>query len=325
MRAIHVPSAGGPEVLSVVEIDPPEAGPGEVLINVSAAGVNFIDTYHRSGLYAVDYPFTPGVECAGVVSALGPDVTNLAVGDRVAIVGTLGAYAEVLAAPADRCVHVPDDVELDIAAAAMLQAMTAHYLITDTYPVRRGDQCLIHAGAGGTGNLAIQLAKQTGATVYTTVGTPAKAEIAAAAGADHVIDYTEKDFATEIRAISGSERPLDVVFDGVGATVFEQSMSLLRTRGLMATFGNASGAVPPVAPLDLMAAGSIYLTRPTLFDYIQTRDELVDRADAVFEMISDKTLEIRVGERYTLDDAAQAHTDLEARRTMGKLLIIPSL
>ena len=323
MRAIQVHEAGGPEVLTLGEVDTPEPDSGQVRIDIAAAGVNFIDTYHRSGLYAMDYPFTPGVEAAGVVSALGEGVSDLAIGDRVAIVGTSGAYAESFVAPADRCVTVPSEVELDLAAAAMLQAMTAHYLVTDTYPLRAGDTCLIHAGAGGTGNLAIQLAKDAGATVFTTVGTAAKAEIAAAGGADHVIKYSEVDFAEEIRSISGSERPLDVVFDGVGASVFDQSMSLLRKRGLMATFGNASGAVPPVPPLDLMAAGSIFLTRPTLFDYIETRDELVARANDVFDRMAAGTLKIRVGETYSLEDAAKAHEDLEGRRTTGKLLIVP--
>ena len=323
MRAIQINEAGGPEVLSITEVDTPSPGPDEVVIDVAAAGVNFIDTYHRGGLYPVDYPFTPGVECAGVVSALGEGVTDFAVGDRVANIGTMGTYAESIALPANRCVVVPDKVELITAAAAMLQAMTAHYLVVDTYPLRSGDTCLIHAGAGGTGNLAIQLAKQAGATVFTTVGTAEKAEIAAGAGADHVINYSEKDFAEEIRSLSGADRPLDVVYDGVGASVFDESMSLLRKRGLMATFGNASGAVPPVAPLDLMAAGSVFLTRPTLFDYIETREELVARADQIFAHIANGTLKIRIGKTFSLDEAGAAHEYLESRQSTGKLLIEP--
>ena len=323
MRAVQVHNAGGPEVLSTEKVETPEPTSGEVRIDVAAAGVNFIDTYHRGGLYPMEYPFTPGVEGAGLVSAIGEGVTDLAIGDRVAIVGTMGAYAESLVAPADRCVAVPEEVDLNIAGAAMLQAMTAHYLVTDTYPLRPGDTCLIHAGAGGTGNLAIQMAKQAGATVFTTVGTPAKAEIAAAAGADHVINYAETDFVDEIRSISGSERPLDVVFDGVGASVFDANLSLLAKRGLMATFGNASGAVPPIAPLDLMKAGSIFLTRPTLFDYIETRDELVARAGDVFSRIAAGTLSIRIGGTYPLAEARKAHEDLEGRNTTGKLLLIP--
>lgn len=323
MRAIQIHEAGGPEVLSLAEVDSPSPGPGEVVIDVAATGVNFIDTYHRGGLYPMEYPFTPGVECAGVVSRVGSEVTDFAEGDRVAIVGTMGTYAESIALPADRCVMVPDDVELETAAAAMLQAMTAHYLISDTYPLRPGDTCLIHAGAGGTGNLAIQLAKQAGATVFTTVGTAEKAEIAASAGADHVINYSEKEFAEEIRSISGVDRPLDVVYDGVGASVFDENISLLRKRGLMATFGNASGAVPPVAPLDLMKAGSIFLTRPTLFDYIETREELVARADQIFAHIANGNLNIRIGKTFALEDAQAAHEFLESRKSIGKLLIIP--
>jgi len=323
MLAVHVSTTGGPEVLTVATIDTPEPGEGQLRIDVAAAGVNFIDTYQRSGLYPVDFPFTPGVEVSGVVSAIGSGVSEFDVGDRVAVVGTPGAYAEAMLAPANRCVAVPDEVDLDIAAAAMLQAMTAHYLAIDTYPLGPGDKCLIHAGAGGTGNLLIQLASNAGAEVFTTVGTAAKAEIAKEAGANHVINYNESDFATEIRSIAGTDRPLDVVFDGVGASVFEASLGLLRKRGLMATFGNASGAVPPVPPLDLMTGGSLFLTRPTLFDYIETREDLVARASDVFDRIAAGTLSIRVGGRYSLEDAAQAHSDLEGRRTMGKLLLVP--
>ena len=323
MRAVSVSQAGGPEVLTVTTIDSPDPGDGQLRIDVAAAGVNFIDTYHRGGLYPMEFPFTPGVECAGVVSATGSGVTEFAVGDRVAVVGAPGGYAEQCLAPADRCVGVPEDVDLEVAAAAMLQAMTAHYLAVDTYPLRANDRCLIHAGAGGTGNLLIQIAKQAGAEVFTTVGTAEKAVIAAEAGADHVINYNDTDFATEIRSISGEDRPLDVVYDGVGASVFADSLGLLRKRGLMATFGNASGAVPPVPPLDLMTGGSLFLTRPTLFDYIETRDDLVGRATDVFTHIAAGTLKIRIGGRYPLDDAPRAHEDLEARKTTGKLLLIP--
>ena len=218
---------------------------------------------------------------------------------------------------------MPDDVTLDLAAAAMLQGMTAHYLAMDTYPLREDDKCLIHAGAGGTGNLLIQLAKSVGAEVFTTVGTSAKGELAAGAGADHVINYNETDFAAEIRSMTGSDRPLDVVYDGVGASVFEASMSLLRKRGLMATFGNASGPVDPVSPLELMSGGSLYLTRPSLFDYVSDRESLVERSADVFSRIGDGSLNIRIGATYELEDAEQAHRDLEARKTTGKLLLIP--
>lgn len=323
MRAIAITEAGGPEVLNLTEVDVPEPGDGQLRIDVAAAGVNFIDTYQRSGLYPLELPFTPGVECAGVVSAVGADSSEFAVGDRVAITGVPGCYAEACIVPAARCVAVPAGVDLEVAAAAMLQAMTAHYLVTDTYPLGADDKCLIHAGAGGTGNLMIQLAKRVGAEVFTTVGTPAKAEIAAEAGADHVINYNASDFAEEIRRIAGTDRPLDVVYDGVGASVFEASLGLLRKRGMMATFGNASGPVPPVAPLELMSGGSLFLTRPSLFDYVETRDDLVARANDVFERIAAGTLKIRVGGTYSLEDAGQAHIDLEARKTTGKLLLVP--
>lgn len=313
---------GGPDTLRVAEAPTPEPGPGEVLIEVRAAGVNFIDTYHRGGLYPVDFPFVPGIECAGVVVACGNEVSEHSIGDRVAVGQGSGSYAEFRTAPADRTVAMPDGLSFEFAAAAMIQALTAHYLAFDTYPLRPGDTCLIHAGAGGTGRLLIQLAKSAGATVFTTVGSPEKAELAASAGADHVIEYRSVDFADEIRRIAGAERPLDVVYDGVGASVFDTSLGLLRTRGLMATFGNASGPVPPVSPLTLMN-GSLYLTRPTLFDYIEDRAALVDRSSDVFDRISNGSLDVRVGATYPLEEAAQSHLDLEARATTGKLLLIP--
>lgn len=323
MRAIQVLEAGGPEALVLSTIDQPTAGPGQVVIEVAVAGVNFIDTYQRGGLYPMDFPFTPGLECAGTVTEIGPDVTTLSVGDRVAVAEGAGSYAELRTATADRCVPVPEGVSFDQAAASMIQGLTAHYLAVDTYPLASGDRCLIHAAAGGTGRLLVQLAKAAGAEVFATVGSPAKAEIASSAGADHVIDYTEVEFATEIRSISGTDRPLDVVYDGVGASVFEDSMGLLRTRGLMATFGNASGPVEPVSPLDLMRGGSLFLTRPTLFDYISTPEELQARASAIFSMISAGNLEIRIDTTFSLEDAAAAHVHLESRKSMGKLLIKP--
>lgn len=323
MRAIQLTEPGKADSLSLAELDVPQPGPGEVLIEVRAAGVNFIDTYQRGGLYPVDFPFTPGLECAGVVSAVGDGVTQHVAGDRVAIGQGSGSYAEFRIAPADRTVALPDGLSFEFAAASMVQALTAHYLAFDTYPLRPDDTCLIHAGAGGTGRLLIQLAKAAGANVFTTVGSPAKAELAASAGADHVIDYTALDFAAEVRRISGADRPLDVVYDGVGASVFDQSLGLLRTRGVMATFGNASGPVPPVAPLTLMTGGSLYLTRPTLFDYIADRAELIERSTDVFNRIVDGSLDVRVGATYELGNAAQSHLDLEGRATTGKLLLIP--
>ncbi len=323
MRAIQVSEVGGPDTLKLVDLDRPEPGAGEVVVDVAAVGVNFIDTYQRGGLYPMELPLIPGPECSGTVSAVGAEVTDFAVGDRVAVAAGSGSYAEARVAPAAQCVAVPEAMSLENAAAAYLQGMTAHYLAIDTYPLRDGDRCLIHAGAGGTGRLLIQLAKHAGAEVFTTVGTPAKAEIAASAGADHVINYTEHNFADEVRRISGEDKPLDVVYDGVGASVFDDSLGLLRKRGLMATFGNASGPVPPIAPLTLSQAGSLFLTRPTLFDYVATRDELVARATDVFERIAAGTLDVSIGQTYALEDAAQAHIDLEGRKTSGKLLIIP--
>lgn len=323
MRAIQITNVGGPESLVLGEVEPLEPGVGEVTIKVEHAGVNFIDTYQRSGLYPVELPFVPGLECAGTVAALGPDVTGLSIGDRVAIGEGSGSYAQYRIAPADRCVVVPDGVSSEQAAAVMIQGLTAHYLAVDTYPLSAGDACLIHAGAGGTGRLLIQLAKAAGAEVYTTVSTAAKAELAASAGADHVIDYSKTDFAEEIRRISGNERPLDVVYDGVGAAVFSQSMDLLRTRGLMATFGNASGAVEPVSPLDLMRGGSLFLTRPTLFDYIATTNELQTRAQGIFDIVASGDLEIRIDTVFDLDAAADAHIHLESRASSGKLLLRP--
>ena len=323
MRAIQIKETGGPEVLQVAEIEPPVAGPGELLIEVAAAGVNFIDTYQRSGLYPITLPLVLGLECAGTVRAVGPDVTLHKVGDRVALADGSGSYAEMRTANANRCVAIPDDVTFEHAAAAMLQGMTAHYLGVDTYPLGEGDRCLIHAGAGGTGRLLIQIAKRAGAEVFTTVGTDAKADHAASAGADHVINYNTSNFAESIRSITGEDRPLDVVYDGVGASVFQESMGLLRPRGLMATFGNASGPVPGVSPLELMSGGSLYLTRPALGNYIATREDLVARASDVFARIGAGTLEITIGAKYSLEDAGQAHRDLESRSTTGKLLLVP--
>ena len=321
MRAIVVRRLGGPEVLGVEQVDEPAPGPGEAVVEVAAAGLNFIDTYHRSGLYPMELPFTPGLEAAGMVSAVGPGVDGLAVGDRVAFCTTIGAYAEKAAAPADRLVPVPDDISPDLAAAVMLQGLTAHYLATSTYPLEEGSACLIHAGAGGVGLLLIQMAKRLGATVYTTVGTDGKARLAAGAGADHVIVYTREDFAERVREIGG-ERPLDVVYDGVGKATVAAGFGLLRPRGVMAAFGNASGAVDPIDPLVLSSHGSLFFTRPTLFDHAADRAELLGRAGQVFDWMRDG-LEVRIGARYPLEEAAEAHRALEGRKTSGKVLIVP--
>lgn len=321
MRAIVVRRLGGPEVLGVEQVDEPAPGPGEAVVEAAAAGLNFIDTYHRSGLYPVELPFTPGLEAAGTVSAVGPGVDELAEGDRVAFCTAIGAYAEKTAVPADRLVPVPDDISLDLAAAVMLQGLTAHYLATSTYPLEEGSACLIHAGAGGVGLLLIQMAKRLGATVYTTVGTDGKARLAAGAGADHVIVYTREDFAERVREIGG-ERPLDVVYDGVGKATVAAGFGLLRRRGVMAAFGNASGAVDPIDPLVLSSHGSLFFTRPTLFDHAADRAELLGRAGQVFDWMRDG-LEVRIGARYPLEEAAEAHRALEGRKTSGKVLIVP--
>jgi NADPH:quinone reductase len=322
MWGIQMDQTGGPEVLVWRELPDPTAAVGQVVVAVAASGLNFIDTYQRSGLYPVALPYTPGLEGAGTVVTVGEGVSSLVVGDRVAWPAAAASYAELVAVPADRVVTVPEMVGLDVACAAQLQGMTAHYLATDTFPLTPGSRCLVHAGAGGTGLLLIQIAKRLGAEVFTTVGSSDKAELASAAGADHVILYRDVDFAEAITSIAGP-RPLDVVYDGVGASVFDQSLTLLRKRGTMATFGNASGPVPPVSPLLLTSNGSLFLTRPTLFDYITERSELDRRAADLFGWIESGDLDVRIGTKYDLEDAAQAHRGLEARETTGKVLLIP--
>lgn len=322
MWAIQIDETGGPEVLQWRELDDPVAGDGQVVVELHAAGLNFIDTYQRSGLYDVPKPWVLGLEGAGVVIEVGPGVTDRSVGDRVAWSGSPGSYATKVALPADRIVAVPDGVELDEAAAVPLQGMTAHYLVTDTFPLSRGHRCLVHAGAGGVGLLLIQMAKMLGAEVFTTVGTEQKAELARGAGADHTIMYRDVDFAEAIADIAGP-RPLDVVYDGVGRSVFDQSLTLLKPRGMMVTFGNASGAVDPVSPLTLSTNGSLFLTRPTLFDYIAERSELERRAADVFGWMRDGKLDVRIGGRFALADAANAHRAIEARQTTGKVILTP--
>ena len=329
MRAVQVQHIGGPEVMTLVEMAAPVPEPGQIVVEVAAAGVNFIDTYFRSGLYPRPMPFVNGSEGAGVVVAVGSDSGadgsngGIAVGDRVAWSAGPGSYAEQVAINAADAVPVPDDVSLDMAAAVMLQGMTAHYLATSTWPLEPGQRCLVHAAAGGVGALLVQIAKMRGAEVFATVGSADKVAIAAAAGADHIINYNETDFAQAIVDIAGPT-PLDVVYDGVGASTFDASIRLLRPRGMMVTFGNASGPVPPMAPLLLNTLGSLYLTRPKLNDYLQTRDELLARTADLFGWIADGSLDVRIGGRYGLEQAAQAHIDLESRSTIGKLLLIAS-
>jgi NADPH2:quinone reductase len=327
MRAIVVSETGGPDVLQVVDVEPRQPGAGQLLISVAAAGVNFIDTYQRSGLYQVSLPFTPGAEGAGRVVAVGDDVEGFSVGDAVAWGDVPGSYAEQVIAPAARVVPVPesDGVSLETAAAAMLQGMTAHYLTQSTYPIRSGETALIHAAAGGMGHLLTQLAKAAGAKVIGTVSTEEKAKLAREAGADEVIRYdqlADDALAAEVRRLTGGQG-VDVVYDGVGAATFEASLAALRRRGMLVSFGNASGAVPPFAILRLSTMGSLFLTRPTLADYIVSREDLLRRAGDVFRWIQDGTLTIRIGHTYPLAEAAQAQEDLAGRKTTGKVLIVP--
>jgi NADPH2:quinone reductase len=323
VRAITVQRTGGPEVLTVVEQPEPEPGPGDLLVRVAAAGVNFIDVYHRTGLYPKSPPFVPGVEGAGTVVGVGVDVPDFAPGDVVAWSDAPESYAELVRVPSARAVPVPDGVGAEGAAAAVLQGMTAHFLTHDTYPLRAGDRCLIHAAAGGVGRLAVQLAKGRGAEVFATVGSSEKAGLVRAAGADHVIDYRAEDFGEAVEAVAGP-RALHVVYDGVGPATFARGLDLLRPRGTMVTFGNASGPVEPVAPLTLMQKGSLFLTRPTLRDYVATTEELRARAAHLFALIAAGGLDVRIGARLPLADAAEAHRLLESRTTTGKLLLIPS-
>lgn len=321
MYGIQMTETGGADVLVWTELPDPSAGPGQIVVEVAAAGLNYIDTYQRSGLYPIQLPYGPGLEGAGVVVEVG-EGAPCEVGDRVAWATAPGSYAEKVALPAAHAVAVPEGVDLDVAAALPLQGMTAHYLATDTYRLEPGSRCLVHAGAGGVGLLLIQIAKILGAEVFTTVGTPEKAELAAGAGADHTILYRDVDFAAAIEEIAGP-RPLDVVYDGVGQSVFEASLGLLRPRGTMATFGNASGPVDPVSPLTLSSNGSLFLTRPTLFDHISERAELEARAADLYGWVAEGRLDVRIGHRFALPDAAEAHRAIEGRTTTGKVLLTP--
>jgi NADPH2:quinone reductase len=322
VKAIVIEQTGGAEALTYGDQPDPIAEQGELLVDVAAAGVNFIDTYHRSGLYPMDLPLVPGVEGSGTVTGVGEGVEGFEVGDRVAWSLGIGSYAEAQAVPATRAVLVPDQVDLETAAAVLLQGLTAHYLANDTFPLAAEDNCLIHAGAGGVGLLLTQIAVMKGAQVVTTVGSQAKAELSRHAGSHHVVVYTEADFREEVESLLGPHA-LDVVYDGVGKSTFDDGIELLRPRGMMVTFGNASGPVPPVSPLLLSQKGSLFLTRPTLGDYVQTREELVARADELFSWIASEDLDVHIGNRYPLAEAADAHRALEGRDTTGKVLLIP--
>jgi NADPH:quinone reductase len=323
MRAIQISETGGPEVLGFREVPTPTPGPGRVLVQIEACGVNFIDIYQREGRYPVQLPFVPGQEAAGTVIALGPDVPadSFKVGDRVAWCHVLGTYAEFAEAPIAKLIAIPEGISTRQAAAAMLQGMTAHYLAHSTYAIQPGDDVLIHAGAGGVGLLLIQMAKRLGARVLTTVSTVEKAALARHAGADEAILYTQEDFAAKVKELTGG-RGVPVVYDSVGKTTFDGSLACLRPRGLMALYGGSSGAVPPFDLIQL-SAKSLYVTRPTLKDYIQTRAELEQRAGDVLRWVSDGKLKLRLEHSYPLAEAAQAHRDLEGRKTTGKVLLIP--
>jgi len=322
MKAIQVTQPGGPEVMQLADLPVPQPKPNEAVVKIAAVGVNFIDVYNREGRYKVALPFVLGQEAAGVVSAVGSEVRNVAVGDRVAYTGVMGSYAEYAAVPADRLVKIPEGVGDREAAATMLQGMTAHYLSHDTFPLKKGDTALIHAAAGGVGLLLVQMAHNIGARVIGTVSTEEKAKLAREAGADEIIFYTKSDFEVETKRLTGG-RGVDVVYDSVGKTTFEKGLNVLRPRGMMVVYGGSSGAVPPFDPITLTGKGSLFLTRPSLTHYIITRQELEQRSAAVFGMIRQGKLKLRIEHIYPLAEAQQAHRDLEGRRTTGKLLLIP--
>ena len=322
MKAIRVHHCGGPETLVYEEVALPELKPGEVLVKVEAAGVNFIDTYHRKGLYPLPTPFTLGMEGAGVVETTTPGVALVKSGDRVAWCMVRGAYADYAVVPADKLVPIPANVTTQTAAALILQGMTAHYLAISTFPLKPGDTALVHAAAGGVGLLLVQVAKRCGATVYGTVGSEAKADLARRAGADEVILYDEVDFEDEIKRLTGG-RGVDVVYDSVGVTTFDKSLNCLRPRGLLALFGQSSGPVPPVDLQVLNQKGSLFVTRPTLGHYMQDRRELISRAGDVFIWAASGELSVRIDRTLPLSEAAEAHRLLESRQTAGKVLLLP--
>ena len=321
MQAIRIDEYGSPEVMRLWEVDTPEPGPGEVRISVEAVGVNFIDIYHRTGLYAVEMPFTPGVEGAGEIEAVGPGVKEFAPGDRVGWTMHPGSYAESAIVPAKKVIPLPPEVSFMQAAAILLQGMTAHYLTKGTYPVKAGDVVLIHAAAGGVGRLLVQVCKHLGALVIGTVSTEEKAKIAREAGAEQVINYTLKDFAEEVKRIT-KNTGANVAFDSVGKTTYEKSLECLKPRGMLALFGQSSGAVPPVNP-SLLARGSLFMTRPSLAHYTATREELLERSTEVFSWVKSGIITIRMDETFPLNQAQEAHQRLQSRASKGKILLLP--
>jgi NADPH2:quinone reductase len=322
MKSIQVKELGGPEKLQLVETETPQPGPGQALVRIAASGVNYIDVYFRTGQYKAPLPVMLGNEGAGTVQAAGPGVSEVAPGDRVAWAMTRGSYAEYALVPAAQLVKIPEGLDFRTAAAVMLQGMTAHYLTHSTYPLKAGDTCLVHAAAGGAGGLIAQMAKMLGARVFGTVSTEDKAAVARQNGVDQAILYTETDFEAEVKRLTGG-RGVDVVYDSVGATTFDKSLNCLRPRGMLALFGQSSGPVPPFDPAILNAKGSLFLTRPGLVHHLLTREELLWRAGDVLGWTASGKLKPRIDRAYPLAAAAAAHRDLEARRTAGKLLLIP--
>ncbi len=322
MKAIQIEATGGPEVLHLVDLPIPEPGPGQVLIRVEAVGVNYIEIYFRKGVYKATMPLIPGSEAAGTVEKLGPGVTGFEEGDLVASVSVLGSYAEYALVPAAQLIKVPPRLTPEQAAAALLQGMTAHYLAYSTYPLKAGETALVHAGAGGVGLLLTQMASRLGARVIATVSTREKAELAREAGAKDVILYTEQDFETEVKRLTGG-KGVDVVYDSVGKTTFDKSLNCLRPRGLLALFGASSGPVPPFDLIQLSSKGSLYITRPTLWHYVATRTELEWRAGKVLDWAATGELKLRTEHMYPLAEAAQAQIDMEGRKTTGKILLEP--
>jgi NADPH:quinone reductase len=320
MHAIQVRELGGPEVLTLVELADPSPGPGEVLVEIAAVGVNFIEVYHRTGLYPMPLPFVPGSEGAGRVVAVGAEVTSVQVGDRVASTNFAGGYAQYALAPADQAVRVPESLSDELAAAVLLQGMTAHYLVHDSYRIRTGDTVLVHAAAGGAGLMLTQLATKLGARVIGTVSTPEKEKLARDAGAAHVIGYD--NVVEEVRRLTDGQG-VPAVYDSVGKDTFDASLQCLRPHGVLVLFGQSSGPVPPFNLSRLAAGGSLYVTRPTLGHFVATPEDLARRAGAVLGWVADGSLTVHIGHRYPLAEAATAHADLQARRTTGKLLLIP--
>jgi NADPH:quinone reductase len=322
MKAVRVHKYGGPEVLTLEEIPVPEPKAGEARVKIEAIGVNYIDIYQRTGLYPLQTPFTLGTEGAGIVDAVGPNVTEVKKGERVGYASIPGSYAEYAIVPAARLVPIPPNIDARTAAALMLQGMTAHYLTHSTYPLKKGETALLHAAAGGVGLLLIQISKQLGATVIGTVSTEAKAKLAKEMGADHLILYTQNDFLAEVKKLTDG-RGVNVVYDSVGQTTFDKSLDCLRPRGYLVLFGQSSGPVPPFDPGKLAAKGSLFLTRPSLPHYTLERSELLQRANDVFNWTATRKLKVRIDKTFPLAEVAEAHRQLEGRKTTGKVILLP--